>query len=83
MYAHSNAETLTLPNFVRRGACLPCSCVQEDRRKQMELDEARKAGTAPAEVDEDGKDINPHIPQYISQAPWYLKFEQYVSRSSV
>ncbi|KAI8030171.1 Pre-mRNA-splicing factor SLU7-A [Camellia lanceoleosa] len=48
----------------------------EDHRKQLELEEARKAGLAPAEVDEDGKEINPHIPQYMSSAPWYLNAER-------
>merc|ERR1712196_679394 len=43
-----------------------------EHKKNREIEEMRKAGTLAPEIDEDGNMINPHIPQYMSQAPWYL-----------
>lgn len=45
---------------------------RDEARALKELDEARKAGTAEPQRDEDGNDISPHIPEFISKAPWYL-----------
>jgi pre-mRNA-processing factor SLU7 len=47
----------------------------QDRKKQRDLDEARKSGKLPFELDEDGNEINPHIPNYIKNAPWYINGE--------
>ncbi|GAA5987670.1 hypothetical protein JCM10908_007162 [Rhodotorula pacifica] len=46
---------------------------REEFRKQKALEEARKAGTAAPALDEEGKPINPHIPAFMANAPWYLK----------
>ncbi|KPV77869.1 uncharacterized protein RHOBADRAFT_51669 [Rhodotorula graminis WP1] len=45
---------------------------REDRR-QKDLEAARKAGTAAPALDEEGKPINPHIPEFMANAPWYMK----------
>jgi len=49
---------------------------RDDMRRARELEDARKAGTIPAEKDDEGNEINPHIPQFMSQAPWYLNQEE-------
>lgn len=45
---------------------------RDEYKKKKELEELRKLGAAPAEVDDEGFIINPHIPQYMAEAPWYL-----------
>ena len=35
-----------------------------------------QAGLIPHELDEDGNAINPHIPQFMAKAPWYLNQEK-------
>lgn len=44
-------------------ASAPGKLSREEFRRQKDLDAARKAGTAPAALDEEGKPINPHIPR--------------------
>jgi pre-mRNA-processing factor SLU7 len=49
---------------------------RDERRKKREVEEARQAGSLPPEMDNDGNLINPHIPEYMAKAPWYLNQEQ-------
>ena len=45
---------------------------RENHRKKKELEELRKLGVAPPAEDEHGFYINPHIPAYMKDAPWYI-----------
>ena len=47
-----------------------------DRAKARQVEEARKNGELPPDVDNDGNLINPHVPEYMSRAPWYLNQEE-------
>lgn len=38
---------------------------REEYKNIKALEEARKAGKAPAALDEEGKEINPHMPAYM------------------
>ena len=49
---------------------------RDEYRKRKEIQEARKAGTLPPEMDKDGNLINPHIPDYMAKAPWYLNQDE-------
>ncbi|GAA5893442.1 hypothetical protein JCM6882_008035 [Rhodosporidiobolus microsporus] len=50
----------------------PGKLSREEFRRQKDLEAARKAGTAAPALDEEGKPINPHIPQFMANAPWYM-----------
>ena len=46
------------------------------RAEARRVEEARKSGELPPEMDNDGNLINPHVPQYMARAPWYLNQEE-------
>lgn len=46
---------------------------RDEWKKAKELDELRKQGIAPPALDNEGNMINPHIPQFISNTPWYIQ----------
>ena len=64
MATNNSSVFVPLGNFVSRD--------QYKNKKAME--EARKAGTIPAAKDEDGNEINPHMPLYISAVPCKITF---------
>ncbi len=49
---------------------------REELSKKRAVEEGRKAGTLLPDVDKHGNFINPHIPEYMAKAPWYLNQAQ-------
>jgi pre-mRNA-processing factor SLU7 len=58
-------------NMMRLGV-IQRRLTREERIKQKEREEARKAGKLEPELDDDGKEINPQVPKFIADAPWYM-----------
>lgn len=50
---------------------LPSRGSREEYRKEREQEAARRAGEAVPLKDDQGNEINPHIPSFITKAPWY------------
>ena len=46
---------------------------REEYRKREELKEARQRGEIAPETNARGESINPHLPQFILDKPWYIK----------
>ena len=45
---------------------------REERIKAKEREEDQKAGSLKPDLDVEGKEINPHVPKFIADAPWYV-----------
>jgi len=51
---------------------IPARLTREQRIKQKEREQAIKDGTVKPDLDAEGNEINPHVPKFIADAPWYL-----------
>ena len=45
---------------------------REERIKAKEREAAPKDGSLKPDLDAEGKEINPHVPRFIADAPWYV-----------
>ena len=50
----------------------------DEYKKQKAVEEAQKAGKLPPSKDEEGKEINPHVPNFITKAPCNIYIYIYI-----
>src|SRR5579859_1291884 len=63
------------PNMLALGV-IKRRLTRQERLAAKEREEAIKAGTLKPELDADGQTINPHVPRFIADAPWYMSDER-------
>jgi hypothetical protein len=58
-------------NMMRLGI-IPRRMTREERIKAKEREQGQKEGKIAPDLDSQGKEINPHVPGFIADAPWYM-----------
>jgi len=51
---------------------IPRRMTREERIKAKEREQGQKEGKIAPDLDAQGKEINPHVPGFIADAPWYM-----------
>jgi hypothetical protein len=64
---HANDKNMLALGVIKR------PMTKAERIKAKERAELQKEGKLPPELDAEGAPINPHVPKFIADAPWYMQ----------